>query len=32
MYEKYCNFFSAYPDLYVDLISRSEDTFTLFFY
>lgn len=32
LYEKYCNFFSAYPDLYVDLISRSEDTFTLFFY
>ena len=31
-YEKVCQFFSAYPDLYIDLITPSDSEMTLFFY
>lgn len=30
--KKVCNLFSVYPDLYLDLISPSDDSFSLFFY
>ena len=30
--EKYCNFFTAYPDLFIDLITPSTSHFKLFFY
>lgn len=32
VYEKYCNYFTAYPDRFVDLITPSESNFSLFFY
>lgn len=32
LYEKLCQFFSAYPDLYIDLITPSDSEMTLFFY
>lgn len=32
IYEKYCQFFSAYPDLFIDLITPIETSFKLFFY
>ena len=32
LYEKFCQFFSAYPDLYIDLITPSDSEMTLFFY
>lgn len=30
--EKYMNYFTAYPDLFIDLISREDDDVKLFFY
>lgn len=32
LYERYCNFFTAYPDLFIDLITPSDSNFQLFFY
>ena len=32
LYEKYCQFFSAYPDLFCDLITPAGSNFSLFFY
>ena len=32
IYEKYSQFFSAYPDLYLDIIKPSDSNFELFFY
>lgn len=32
LYETCCRFFSAYPDLYIDLITPSDSEMTLFFY
>lgn len=32
LYERYCNFFTAYPDLFIDLITPESSNFTLFFY
>ena len=32
LYEKYCSFFTAYPDLYLDLIKPADSNFQLFFY
>lgn len=32
LYQKYCNLFTAYPDLYIDLITPVESNFELFFY
>jgi hypothetical protein len=32
LYKKYCAFFTAYPDLFIDLITPSDSNFTLFFY
>lgn len=32
LYEKLCQFFSAYPDLYIDLITPADSEMTLFFY
>lgn len=32
LYEKYCNFWSTYPDLFLDLIKRTDSHFNLFFY
>ena len=32
LYEYYINLFTAYPDLYLDLITPSYDSFSLFFY
>lgn len=32
LFEKYANFFSAYPDIFLDLIKPEESNFTLFFY
>lgn len=32
LYEKYCNLFTAYPDLFIDLITPSDSNFQLFFY
>lgn len=31
-YEKMCGFFTAYPDLFLDLIKPSESNFEMFFY
>jgi len=31
-FQKVCNFFTAYPDLFLDLIKPAESNFTLFFY
>lgn len=31
-YEKYANFFTAYPDLFIDLITPVDSNFKLFFY
>lgn len=31
-FKKYCDFFTAYPDIFLDLIKPSDSTFTLFFY
>lgn len=31
-YEQVCRFFTAYPDLYIDLITPSESNLSLFFY
>ena len=31
-YEKVMQFFSAYPDLYIDMITPSDSEMTLFFY
>ena len=30
--EKYCNFFTAYPDLFLDMIKPADSSFRLFFY
>ena len=32
LYEKYCEYFSAYPDCFIDLITPSSSNFQLFFY
>lgn len=32
LFRKYCNFFSAYPDLFLDLITPSDSNFHLYFY
>lgn len=32
LYKKYCNFFTAYPDLFIDLITPSDSNFKLFYY
>lgn len=32
LYEKYCNFFSAYPDLFIDKITPPDSSFKLFEY
>jgi len=32
LFQKYCNFFSAYPDLFIDLVTPSDSSFKLFFY
>lgn len=32
LYEKYCNFFSVYPDLFIDLITPTDSNFHLFDY
>lgn len=32
LYEKYCNFFSVYGDLYIDLITPKDSNIKLFFY
>ena len=32
LFRKYCDFFTAYPDIFLDLIKPSDSTFTLFFY
>lgn len=32
LYEKVCQFFSAYPDLYIDMITPADSEMTLFFY
>lgn len=32
LYEKYCEFWSVYPDLFIDLITPSTSHFKLFFY
>ena len=32
LFEKYADFFSVYPDIYLDLIKPSESNFDLFFY
>ena len=31
LFRKYCDFFTAYPDIFLDLIKPSDSTFTLFF-
>ena len=32
LYQKYCEFFTAYPDLFLDLIKPADSNFQLFFY
>lgn len=32
LYEKYCELWSIYPDLFLDLIKRTDSRFNLFFY
>lgn len=32
LYETFCEFWSVYPDLFLDLIKRSDSHFNLFFY
>jgi len=32
LYEKYCTYFSTYPDLFIDLITPQTSNFQLFFY
>lgn len=32
IYEKYCELWSIYPDLFLDLIKRTDSRFNLFFY
>lgn len=32
LFQKYANFFTAYPDLFLDLIKSSDSDFSLFFY
>lgn len=32
LYKKYCEFFTAYPDLFLDLIKPADSNFDLFFY
>ena len=32
LYEYYCNLWTAYPDLFIDMITPSYDSFSLFFY
>ena len=32
IYEKYCELWSVYPDLFLDLIKRTDSRFNLFFY
>lgn len=32
LYEKYCSFWSVYPDLFLDLIKNTNSHFNLFFY
>lgn len=32
LFEKYANFFSAYPDIFIDLITPSDSNFSLFFF
>ena len=32
LFRKYADFFSAYPDLFLDLIIAEDDNFSLFFY
>lgn len=32
LYKKYCNLFTAYPDIYIDLITPVDSNFELYFY
>jgi len=32
LYRKYCNLFTAYPDLYIDIITPTDSNFELYFY
>lgn len=32
LFRQYCDFFTAYPDIFLDLIKPADSTFTLFFY
>ena len=32
LFERYANFFSAYPDIFIDLITPSDSNFSLFFF
>lgn len=32
LFKKYCNFFTAYPDIFIDLITPEESNFSLFFF
>ncbi len=32
LYQKYCDFFTAYPDLFIDLITPKNSNFKLFYY
>lgn len=32
LFKKYANFFSAYPDIFIDLITPEESNFSLFFF
>lgn len=32
LFQRYCNFFSAYPDIFLDIIKPKDSAFSLFFY
>ena len=32
LFEKYCNYFSVYPDVFLDLIKPENEEISLFFY
>jgi len=32
LFRRYCEFFTAYPDIFLDLIKPDSSNFTLFFY
>ena len=32
LFRQYCDFFTAYPDIFLDIIKPADSTFTLFFY